>query len=1802
VASERDPQASFARRLVIAGPEPDPPPPPTPGRRLAEGTNATGGILAGYAQALRCAAAEIAKLRYVLPTLIDLVERGAEIPATTLLAARLSLSRIEDALAMRAPFEARASLAADRDRLAAARAQLPAEGVALLARGAARTPGTIAAVGLAGAAAPLPYLDLIQASFGRHDVSGIKTRTGGAADEAGRELGARAFAFGDRIGFAGAPDLHTVAHEAAHVVQQRAGVALAGGAGASGDAYEAHADQVADAVVAGRSAEPLLDTMAGTGGGAHAAVQRKDASSGSGSKVPAEITAPAYAHQYRDEIIVEIDRHLQRVKLPRPHPRLLWKPDATPSKQLVKELRDFLHGDPGIGGKRLYDLMPGVHVGRLIDDARFVAPHTPDAYSKRDPGPPRAKTATEHAQDAIEAAKARARPLDFTGTSQPRYSGPNLGPLGTPRWYAEVGIAIANALYPAIVESLHRMAGRYLAILEANEKAKRRITTADVVTRYDLDEVLLAVLNTPDALTWIGGDSAKDNVDGKRAAGGVRLVKYEWLVGRDPRLQQWLRVTSPGNATVEDVAHTMLAERRIRVHDLDTPKRLAMHARSSPPYFWVPVLAPTVTSTTGAINDAAGLAGSAVADELALAQAPRSARAGKPDPDALRALGIQLGWLQSRLAPWGAAGNLLAGAIAFAKRRETEVASDPKKAAQWATPLAAQERAVTAIATQVSGILAELAESKLEPTDRESLPSVMPVIEVLVAYATAAGVSHLPQSLAPALVEARRLHQLMPLALAELKVGDSREAVRDQRQSQIDAGIAPDEAGKNLRGMTALAARAAALRSAAARGQKVDPAAIEQLAIDGDILALRARLTRVSIMLTSIEKRAVEQDMPWTDPNGGWTVRKANGDILKETTKLNKRAFEIESYSLKFADPKGNVEKTRAMRRDEQRKEVHGISVSFAELDKVVNLGEHFKYSMERIADQQLRDMVFKLALELGVMLLTGQFVGAGMAAARGIAMARRVATAAKLINEARSARAVFAIGEMVFQAAAATGAQAAMGNKVKAGDFAENLIGNVVSFVAMKPFEKLFASGKALEGEVSKWAKFARTSGKFVGRGVAEVGIGIAGNKLGKVIVTGDMSGVEGQEVGTQAFAFLAGRMVAKRAQAMNDRITAATNKWGTWRFAELKQKTFALARDADAAGTKIKPEAAAKLLERHHQLLIQERGIYQQAAADGDKIDGSGNAKDLAAMGSDQAEIPLRLARLTPVVGSEVFSGTHQEIVRALAIAKESGIPLDGKPDAKGVWTLKSGDRTFEVHQKGPASKPTAARVPVKPPPTPDLPHDSRARVGADNTAALAKQLGVAKVRVVDSLDNGVEIRYEKVKTRVGHDIRIVEIQVGKNALVSDVLGHAPTLKRIRQYNGLVGKLRAVWNRFFGGDPRVKNPFKEGTRGWEAFEEMRKLAFLIDSRRGWDPKQVDFKTIDAEIQFLQGRHDYYAEIIRSAEETGVIGTGAIGSPDYAKVTQEAIGKPNNYPKPPSDDYYYRHKAGSRDEFELVVKPNTNADAMKVVVTMVGNKKKYTIVENDHKTEVALISDKWKPNRVVEYMWKEDESFAAFGKMLISKGMATRDEIDAVIRAKFSGKTVRSDTFRGNVKDVFRPRLKQELATMTWEQMRDLLKPLSAGDRGNLAEVWYQANHAKGSEHHVAVKVARPEKVDPKKNGGKSPVEDRVIDLYDPATKKATEVKDIAGQIDKDQYFAYVEMMTTGMTRGGKPSKINKLEYVFTDPAGALANLQFFSKQLGNPALSKKLSVVVFVNGKPETVTTAAEATKLFVALGGKL
>ncbi|HEX7838599.1 MAG TPA: DUF4157 domain-containing protein, partial [Kofleriaceae bacterium] len=139
-----------------------------------------------------------------------------------------------------------------------------------------------AKVGIGGSGGKLPYLDKVQQAFGGHDLSNVVAHTGAQATAGAQAMGALAFTTGNHVSFAGTPSLHTVAHEAAHVVQQRNGVQLTGGVGQAGDRYERHADQVARRVVQGQSAEPLLGSAIATRRAAPALTQQEGAATPAG--------------------------------------------------------------------------------------------------------------------------------------------------------------------------------------------------------------------------------------------------------------------------------------------------------------------------------------------------------------------------------------------------------------------------------------------------------------------------------------------------------------------------------------------------------------------------------------------------------------------------------------------------------------------------------------------------------------------------------------------------------------------------------------------------------------------------------------------------------------------------------------------------------------------------------------------------------------------------------------------------------------------------------------------------------------------------------------------------------------------------------------------------------------------------------------------------------------------------------------------------------------------------------------------------------------------------------------------------------------------------------------------------------------------------------------------------------------------------------------------------------------------------------------------------------------------------------
>jgi len=121
----------------------------------------------------------------------------------------------------------------------------------------AEAPADVAEQGFQGTPRALPHKDLVENRLGV-SLDGIQAFTDDKAAASNSKLGAAAYAAGSNIAFSNSnPDPSLVAHEATHVLQQRAGVIGGGGNGVE-TGGEAAAERVEAAVAGGGSAAGAL--------------------------------------------------------------------------------------------------------------------------------------------------------------------------------------------------------------------------------------------------------------------------------------------------------------------------------------------------------------------------------------------------------------------------------------------------------------------------------------------------------------------------------------------------------------------------------------------------------------------------------------------------------------------------------------------------------------------------------------------------------------------------------------------------------------------------------------------------------------------------------------------------------------------------------------------------------------------------------------------------------------------------------------------------------------------------------------------------------------------------------------------------------------------------------------------------------------------------------------------------------------------------------------------------------------------------------------------------------------------------------------------------------------------------------------------------------------------------------------------------------------------------------------------------------------------------------------------------------
>jgi len=130
--------------------------------------------------------------------------------------------------------------------------------------------------GNTGSNSDFPFHEQIQSSFGVHQISREEVVSGGEASEHAQRLGAKGFVKGGRAFLPKDADLEVAAHEAVHIVQQRALGASEKTIAQDDDLVEQQADSIARKVSRGENVEADLDRVVASGHKAPAILLKRE--------------------------------------------------------------------------------------------------------------------------------------------------------------------------------------------------------------------------------------------------------------------------------------------------------------------------------------------------------------------------------------------------------------------------------------------------------------------------------------------------------------------------------------------------------------------------------------------------------------------------------------------------------------------------------------------------------------------------------------------------------------------------------------------------------------------------------------------------------------------------------------------------------------------------------------------------------------------------------------------------------------------------------------------------------------------------------------------------------------------------------------------------------------------------------------------------------------------------------------------------------------------------------------------------------------------------------------------------------------------------------------------------------------------------------------------------------------------------------------------------------------------------------------------------------------------------------------
>ncbi len=658
----------------------------------------------------------------------------------------------------------------------------------------------------------------------------------------------------------------------------------------------------------------------------------------------------------------------------------------------------------------------------------------------------------------------------------------------------------------------------------------------------------------------------------------------------------------------------------------------------------------------------------------------------------------QIELLGERLAPWKAIAPRLAPARLWLARRAAAMASaDRKEVERWA-PVVTQQQAIL---FEASGELIDVLElAASSGADGADAPGQAAFRDVLAAYATAIGESHLVDSARAALAGARARKAKLPVALARATVRESSAAANELADA---TGAAPGSEGAlALERQQQIERAQLSIEAKAMQGQPVHADELDAVTLGAAehsfrtrLAVLRQKMGLLDRMLEDVDKSVVQATVN-TLAGEVRQLRRSMAGIVLEIGRIDRslaRAGKAEAAAFD-GDAQQRERWLRQAKREALTAAEHSLA-HLAEREQFETLSQRVK---DEVGDAQMRALVAEIIFLIGTSVLSAGVAGALGVAARGAMLARTTGNAARLLAAAPRIRLASGAIELGSEAALNAAFQTLAGGDM-GSSFLENLLADAATLAALAPLRQLVRRvGAADEAVAGLWQRAGRAGKLVLGKSAilsAEMITAAAASYAAHMAIHGrpdTPDTVTGWLI--QGASMAAGRFVASRMTGLVERMSHMAE-----RGAFLRQRAAVQRQRAEDVVKSGDEGRALELLAAQKQLLDEETELLSMLERDGAAREQAGLSpyqlgllrqgnRDARVHLADPAyhELPFRLEGLDEVVPGARWSGDPDRIAAALDHARRAGIPVEvvRHDETTGRWDIRLGDRHVVLDER--------------------------------------------------------------------------------------------------------------------------------------------------------------------------------------------------------------------------------------------------------------------------------------------------------------------------------------------------------------------------------------------------------------------------------------------------------------------------------------------------------------------------------------